>query len=206
MDGWAVLTALKADPELADIPVIMVTIVDDRNLGYALGAADYLTKPIDRERLVAVLGRYRRDARRSWSSRTTRTPRAGSADARAGGLDRGRGRERPGRPWTRLARRAARRDPARPDDAGDGRVRLRRGVRRRAGLARGARSSSSPPRTSPPRTTSVSTARSRASSRRARSAARRCSARCATSSPRRPTTAGGPAGRPRRATRRRDAA
>jgi CheY-like chemotaxis protein len=39
----------------------MLTIVDDRNLGYALGAADYLTKPIDRERLVAVLEKYRRD-------------------------------------------------------------------------------------------------------------------------------------------------
>jgi len=61
MDGWAVLSALKAAPELADIPVIMLTIVDDRNLGYALGAADYLTKPIDRERLVAVLKQHRRD-------------------------------------------------------------------------------------------------------------------------------------------------
>jgi len=61
MDGWAVLSALKADPDVADIPVIMLTIVDDRNLGYALGASDYLTKPIDRDRLVAVLGRYRRD-------------------------------------------------------------------------------------------------------------------------------------------------
>jgi CheY-like chemotaxis protein len=59
MDGWAVLTALKADAATADIPVIMVTIVDDRNLGYALGAADYLTKPIDRDRLVAVLARHR---------------------------------------------------------------------------------------------------------------------------------------------------
>jgi CheY-like chemotaxis protein len=61
MDGWAVLSALKADPEVADIPVVMLTIVDDRNLGYALGAADYLTKPIDRERLVTVLEKYRRD-------------------------------------------------------------------------------------------------------------------------------------------------
>jgi PAS domain S-box-containing protein len=61
VDGWAVLSALKADPDLADIPVIMFTIVDEKNLGYALGAADYLTKPIDRERLVAVLNRYRRD-------------------------------------------------------------------------------------------------------------------------------------------------
>ncbi len=39
----------------------MLTIVDDRNLGYALGAADYLPKPIERERLAAVLARYRRD-------------------------------------------------------------------------------------------------------------------------------------------------
>jgi signal transduction histidine kinase/CheY-like chemotaxis protein len=59
MDGWAVLTALKADAALADIPVIMLTIVDDKNLGYALGAADYLTKPLDRDRLVAILKRYR---------------------------------------------------------------------------------------------------------------------------------------------------
>jgi len=61
MDGWAVLSALKADPEVAGIPVIMLTIVDDRNLGYALGASDYLTKPIDRERLVTVLKHHRRD-------------------------------------------------------------------------------------------------------------------------------------------------
>jgi CheY-like chemotaxis protein len=59
MDGWAVLTALKADAALADIPVIMLTIVDDKNLGYALGAADYLTKPVDRDRLVAILKKYR---------------------------------------------------------------------------------------------------------------------------------------------------
>jgi signal transduction histidine kinase/CheY-like chemotaxis protein len=59
MDGWAVLTALKADAELDDIPVIMLTIVDEKNLGYALGAADYLIKPVDRERLVAILTKYR---------------------------------------------------------------------------------------------------------------------------------------------------
>jgi GAF domain-containing protein/DNA-binding response OmpR family regulator len=61
LDGWAVLSALKADPDLADIPVIMLTIVDDKNLAYALGASDYLTKPIERERLTAVLKKYRRD-------------------------------------------------------------------------------------------------------------------------------------------------
>lgn len=59
MDGWSVLTALKADPELSDIPVIMLTMVSDKNLGYALGAADYLMKPINRERLLATLQKYR---------------------------------------------------------------------------------------------------------------------------------------------------
>jgi hypothetical protein len=58
LDGWAVLSELKADPELADIPVVMLTIVDNKNLGYALGAADYLTKPIQRDRLLAVLEKY----------------------------------------------------------------------------------------------------------------------------------------------------
>ncbi len=58
MDGWTVLAALKNERETADIPVIMITIVDNRNLGYALGAAEYLTKPIDRERLASVLVRY----------------------------------------------------------------------------------------------------------------------------------------------------
>jgi GAF domain-containing protein/CheY-like chemotaxis protein len=58
-DGWAVLTQLKADPTTADIPVILLTILDDRNLGYTLGASDYLTKPVDRERLAAILARYK---------------------------------------------------------------------------------------------------------------------------------------------------
>ena len=60
MDGWAVLKELKSDPELADIPVIMATITDERNLGIALGASEYLTKPIDRDRLAAILARYTR--------------------------------------------------------------------------------------------------------------------------------------------------
>ena len=62
VDGWATLAALKADPALADIPVIMLTIVDDKNKGYALGAADYMTKPFDREQLAAMLAKYRRAA------------------------------------------------------------------------------------------------------------------------------------------------
>jgi CheY-like chemotaxis protein len=59
LDGWAVLTALKSDPELALIPVVMVTIVDDKNMGFALGASDYMTKPINRDQLLAILQKYR---------------------------------------------------------------------------------------------------------------------------------------------------
>jgi signal transduction histidine kinase/DNA-binding response OmpR family regulator len=59
-DGWSVLTTLKADSSLADIPIVMLTIVDDKNMGYALGAADYLTKPVDWDRLSTVLKKYRR--------------------------------------------------------------------------------------------------------------------------------------------------
>jgi CheY-like chemotaxis protein len=55
IDGWTVLAALKGDPALADIPVILVTIVEDRQRGYALGATDYLVKPVDRRRLVESL-------------------------------------------------------------------------------------------------------------------------------------------------------
>ncbi len=58
MDGWAVLSALKDDAELSDIPVIMVSMVDDRSLGYSLGAADYLNKPVEHERLLAVLKKH----------------------------------------------------------------------------------------------------------------------------------------------------
>ncbi len=58
VDGWAVLTELKADPQLANIPVVMVTMVDDKNLGYALGASDYLLKPVDYDRLSELLHKY----------------------------------------------------------------------------------------------------------------------------------------------------
>jgi PAS domain S-box-containing protein len=55
MDGWSVLSALKADPELASIPVIMLTLTNNKNLGFALGASDYLSKPVDRSRLLETL-------------------------------------------------------------------------------------------------------------------------------------------------------
>ncbi len=55
MDGWAVLSAMKEDAALAEIPVIMVTVVDNQGIGFSLGAADYLIKPIDRDRLVRAV-------------------------------------------------------------------------------------------------------------------------------------------------------
>ena len=62
MDGWEVLKTLKADPELREIPVIMMTNIDEKSTGYALGAAEYMTKPVDRERLVAALKKFRDNA------------------------------------------------------------------------------------------------------------------------------------------------
>jgi signal transduction histidine kinase/DNA-binding response OmpR family regulator len=58
MDGWAVLTALKKDADLCDIPVLLCTMLDDRNMGFSLGASEYLAKPIDRNRLTTILRKY----------------------------------------------------------------------------------------------------------------------------------------------------
>jgi signal transduction histidine kinase/CheY-like chemotaxis protein len=63
LDGWSVLAALRQDAELAEIPVIMVTILDEPRRAVALGAAGYLSKPIDRERLRRLVGRFRSPAR-----------------------------------------------------------------------------------------------------------------------------------------------
>lgn len=58
MDGWTVLKMLKAQPLLTDIPVILLTITDDKPRGYAQGAASYLVKPVDPVYLVGVLKYY----------------------------------------------------------------------------------------------------------------------------------------------------
>ena len=55
LDGWTVLAAIKGDPALASIPVVLISIVDQKNRGYTLGAADYLVKPVDRAKLVETL-------------------------------------------------------------------------------------------------------------------------------------------------------
>ena len=62
MDGWSVLTALKAHPRTANIPVIMMSMVDDQNLGFALGAEDYLLKPVDSNKLETILSKFERTA------------------------------------------------------------------------------------------------------------------------------------------------
>ena len=58
IDGWEVLRRLKADPGLRDVPVVVVTVVDERNVAMTLGAADYFLKPVKPEALLARLAQY----------------------------------------------------------------------------------------------------------------------------------------------------
>ncbi len=58
MDGWTVLANLQADPELADIPVIILSMIDEKKKGFALGASEYIVKPIEKERLEYLLSKY----------------------------------------------------------------------------------------------------------------------------------------------------
>jgi CheY-like chemotaxis protein len=60
-----VLAALRGNPELSNIPVVMATITDDDRKGMTLGAAEFLTKPIDRDRLIALLRPYQANVRRT---------------------------------------------------------------------------------------------------------------------------------------------
>jgi signal transduction histidine kinase/CheY-like chemotaxis protein len=57
-DGWAVLSRLKADAELTDIPVVMISVTGDQTLGIALGASDYLVKPVERDSLARTLEKH----------------------------------------------------------------------------------------------------------------------------------------------------
>ncbi len=58
MDGWSVLSQLKADPTLSSIPVIMLSIIKNKSLGLSLGASDYLTKPVERDTLITTIRRF----------------------------------------------------------------------------------------------------------------------------------------------------
>lgn len=64
VDGWTVLRQLRADQELAKVPVIMVTVVDDEPMGIDLGASSYMMKPVDRERLAVLVEQYAGSASR----------------------------------------------------------------------------------------------------------------------------------------------
>ncbi len=55
VDGWSVLGTMKSDPETENIPVIMLTMFDDRHLGFSLGASEFMTKPLDRTKLLALV-------------------------------------------------------------------------------------------------------------------------------------------------------
>jgi CheY-like chemotaxis protein len=55
MDGWEVLSRAKADPTIAHIPVVVVSIVDERQRGLRMGAAAYLIKPVSRDDLLLAL-------------------------------------------------------------------------------------------------------------------------------------------------------
>jgi PAS domain S-box-containing protein len=59
MDGWSVLSAMKLDPQLARVPVIVTTVLEDQDIAWALGAAHYLMKPVERERLADILRKYK---------------------------------------------------------------------------------------------------------------------------------------------------
>jgi PAS domain S-box-containing protein len=58
MDGWSVLSALKSNVALRNIPVVMVTMLDDPQRGFTLGAADFMTKPLNRQHLSQILKKY----------------------------------------------------------------------------------------------------------------------------------------------------
>ena len=125
MDGWSVLNALKADPKLAAIPVIMVTFVDERMLSTALGAVDHVNKPVDWDRLKSVLDRLReaegevlvvdddpeacaRGCASCWNAAGWTVGEAGNGEEALAPRD----------AWSAAC------DPARPHDAGDGRLRV----------------------------------------------------------------------------------
>ena len=124
MDGWSVLRALKADPNLQNIPVVMVTMVDDKTKGYSLGATEYLTKPVSRDMLLKILGRYHcvddvcavlvvEDDEKT-RELLVRTMEKEDWEV----MQAGNGREA----LEQMSQIQTGFDPARPDDAGDGRL------------------------------------------------------------------------------------
>ncbi|MEK7990800.1 MAG: response regulator [Thiotrichaceae bacterium] len=62
MDGWAVLSELKSHAQLQHIPVVMLSMIENHELGYSLGAAEYLLKPVDQVQIAQVLNKYRSES------------------------------------------------------------------------------------------------------------------------------------------------
>ena len=127
MDGWGALRELKADAGLRDIPVIMVTVLNERGMAIPLGAADFVTKPVDRARLTAILREHCASPSNASilvveDDLPTREALCHSLTSM--GYERARDGQRPG--WAQLARQqsGSKPDLARPDDAGDGRLRV----------------------------------------------------------------------------------
>ena len=122
-DGWSVLSTFKADPALAEIPVILMTVVDEKQTGFALGASDYLTKPIEWDRLNAALKKFGKSEGQSVlvleddpATREMLERSLGKAGWKVAVAENGKvGPESSASPRA-LAH------PAGPDDAGDGRV------------------------------------------------------------------------------------
>ena len=70
LNGWEVLAQLKSDPATSAIPVVIVSMLDEQGAGFALGAADYLVKPVDR---AACSTRWRAASRRGAAARSWRS-------------------------------------------------------------------------------------------------------------------------------------
>ena len=138
MDGWSVLRELKSDPALSSIPVVMVSIIDEQNLAFTLGASDYLLKPIEMGSPERRHGPAEKDKRgRHGPDRRRRRTCAATAvgHARKGRMDIDAGGERRrGAGGSQEAEAGP--DPARPDDAGNGRLHLPAAAARESGLGR----------------------------------------------------------------------
>src|SRR6202035_1266858 len=134
-DGWDVLSALKADANLRDIPVVIVTMLSDRGIGLSLGAVEVLTKPVERAQLTALIHNLVRREGPVLVVEDDAGARDDPPDHRKDELAGRRGRQR--RSGLGLAWRAsaAGRDFARPDDAGNGRFRGARCARRAPAMA-----------------------------------------------------------------------
>ena len=127
MDGWGALKELKADAALRDIPVIMVTVLNERGMAIPLGAADFVTKPVDRQRLTAILREHCAGPSDASILVVEDDPPTREALCRSlasmGHVAHEAVNGRSGLDWL-ASHPAPEPDPARPDDAGDGRLRV----------------------------------------------------------------------------------